>query len=68
MNPDEIITEVWRVRDRYAATHGHDLARMAADLRRREREHPHRVIDRSAASEPTPAEVRDKPGTYGNEA
>ncbi len=65
MNHDEINTEVWRIRDTYAQAHGHDLTRMAADLRRREREHPHRVIDRSSPSQPAPAALREPPEEYG---
>lgn len=48
MYKDEIIAEVWRNRDAYARAHHHDLNEIVADLRKREKEHPHRVIDRRA--------------------
>ena len=48
MYKDEIIAEVWRNRDAYAGAHHHNLSEIVADLRRREREHPHRVVDRRA--------------------
>ena len=35
MYKDEIIAEVWRNRDAYAAKHNNDIARIAADLRKR---------------------------------
>jgi hypothetical protein len=48
MHKDEIIAEVWRNRDAYARAHHHDLNEIVADLRKREKEHPQRVIDRRA--------------------
>ncbi len=46
MYKDEIIAEVWRNRDAYVRAHHHDLNEIVADLRRREKEHPQRVVDR----------------------
>lgn len=46
MYEDEVITEVWRNREAYAQAHHHSLAEMIADLRRREKEHPERLVDR----------------------
>ncbi len=46
MCKDEIIAEVWRNRDAYVARHEHDLKKIVEDLRRREREHPAKVVDR----------------------
>ena len=48
MYKDEIIAEVWRNRDAYAREHHHDLSEIVADLQKREREHPQRVVDRRA--------------------
>jgi hypothetical protein len=48
MYKDEIIAEVWRNRDAYARAHHHDLNEIVADLRKREKEHPQRVVDRRA--------------------
>ena len=48
MYKDDIIAEVWRNRDAYARKHHHDLSEIVADLQKREREHPQRVVDRRA--------------------
>jgi len=45
---DEIIAEVWRNRDAYVEKHNHNLDEIVADLRKREREHTQRVVDRRA--------------------
>jgi hypothetical protein len=37
MYRDEIIAEVWRIRDAYAAEHDHDLDKIVADLEARQR-------------------------------
>lgn len=47
MYKDEIITEVWRNRDAYARAYNHDLNGIMADLRKRQKEHSKRVVDRS---------------------
>ena len=46
MEPDEIIAEVWRNRDAYVRQHHHDLNEIVADLRRREKGHASRIVDR----------------------
>ncbi len=46
MYRDEVIEEVWRIRDEYAKRHHHNLDEMVEDLQRREAEHPERVVDR----------------------
>lgn len=46
MYKDEIIAEVWRNREAYVAQHQHDLKKIVADLRRRQQEHPSKVVDR----------------------
>ena len=46
MYKDEIISEVWRLRDAYAEKHHHDLSEIVADLERRQK-HPHsKLVDR----------------------
>jgi len=46
MYRDEVIEEVWRIRDEYVERHHHDLDEIVEDLRRRQAEHPERVVDR----------------------
>lgn len=45
---DEIIEELWRIKDDMAREHGYDIERLAAYLRRREREWSRQVLDSSA--------------------
>jgi len=52
MYKDEIITEVWRIRDEYAAENHHDLKEMVADLEKRQL-HPHSIlVDRRPGHSP----------------
>ncbi len=44
MQADPIVEEVRRARQEYAARFGNDLRGMAADLRRREQQHPERLV------------------------
>ena len=46
MYQDEIIAEVWRNRDAYVSEHHHSLDEIVEDLRRREKSHPSRIVDR----------------------
>ncbi len=46
MYSDEIIAEVWRNRDAYARAHHNNLDEIVADLRKRQQDHPERVVDR----------------------
>jgi len=46
MYEDEIIAEVWRIRDEYAAEHHHNLREMLADLKLRQRRSHRRLVDR----------------------
>jgi len=48
MYKDEIIAEVWRNRDDYVREHHYDLDEIVADLQRREKTHPEKVVDRRA--------------------
>jgi hypothetical protein len=46
MYRDEILTEVWRIRDGYAAEHGHDLKRIVADLEKRQAQSHGPLVDK----------------------
>jgi len=43
---DEIIMEVWKNRDAYAARHHHDLREILADLQKRQQQPFSRLVDR----------------------
>jgi hypothetical protein len=45
MYHDEVIDEVWRLRDEYVKQHHNSLDEIVEDLRRRQAEHPERVVD-----------------------
>jgi hypothetical protein len=46
MYRDEIIAEVWRIRDAYAKKHHHDLDEIMKDLQRRQKKSPLKFVDR----------------------
>ena len=46
MYRDEVIEELWRIRDEYAKQHHYNLDEIVEDLQRRQAEHPERIIDR----------------------
>jgi hypothetical protein len=46
MYRDEVIEEVWRIRDEYVKQHHFSLDEIVEDLRRRQAEHPSRIVDR----------------------
>jgi hypothetical protein len=46
MYRDEVIEEVWRIRDEYVKQHHYNLDEIVEDLRRRQSEHPSRIADR----------------------
>ena len=48
---DEIIEEVWRIKDEIAREHGYDVSRLSAYFRRLGRERAQREEDRAAAGE-----------------
>ena len=60
MSRDEIIAEVWRIRDAYVAAQGHDLAAIAEDLRRRQEEHAGRLVDRRKKPKCPPPQCETK--------
>jgi len=51
MYRDEIISEVWRIRDAYSAEHHHDLKEIVADLRQRQRLTRRKLVDRRPVKE-----------------
>ena len=46
---DEIIEEVWRIKDEFAREHGYDIDRLGAYFRERERQRAQRREERAAA-------------------
>ena len=59
MYEDEIIAEVWRNRDAYAAQHNNDIARIAADLRKRQQKYGRLLVDRSqSTSSPSNSDIQ----------
>ena len=46
MYRDEIIAEVWRIRDEYARRHHYSLDRIVEDLRRRQKTPHSKLVDR----------------------
>ena len=44
MSTDPIVEEVRRVREEYARQFNYDLHAIAADLRKREQQHPERLV------------------------
>ena len=49
---DEVIEELWRIKDAIAREHGYDIARLAADLQIRQRETGHRIVNLQASRQP----------------
>jgi hypothetical protein len=50
MYHDEVIDELWRIRDEYVKQHHYSLDEIVEDLRHRQAEHPERVVDRRKKS------------------
>ena len=50
MYKDEIIAEVWRNRDAYAAKHNNDIAQIVADIRKRQQKYGRLLVDRSQST------------------
>ena len=48
---DEVIEELWRIKDEMAREYGYDVARLAADLQGRQGEDGHRIVDLHARRE-----------------
>ena len=45
---DEVIEELWRIKDAMAQEYGYDIARLAEDLQGRQGEEGHRIVDLQA--------------------
>ena len=58
---DEIIEELWRIKDSIAQEHGYDIEALVAHLKTRKRPAGQRVVDlralRGSAEQGTPADV-----------
>lgn len=69
MYEDDIIAEVWRIRDEYAAEHHHNLREILADLQRRQVRSRRRLVDRRRKTKPratvrsVPARIHPRVGT-----
>ena len=62
MYKDEIIKEVWRIRDEYVEQHNHDLSKIVADLRRRQKSPYSKLIDlRDRTKRSTQSSIRCAP-------
>ena len=59
MDADPIIEEVRRIRREYAERFGYDLRAVAADLRKREQQHPGRLVSfpPKPARKPAPVQL-----------
>ena len=42
---DVVLQEIWRIKDELSAARGHDIDRLIDDLRRREKQSGHRVVN-----------------------
>ena len=45
MHKDEILTEVWRIRDDYVNLHHNNLSEILADLQQRQKSPNSRIVD-----------------------
>ena len=59
--PDEIIEELWRIKDSIARGHGYDIEALVAHLRSRERTEGRRVVDLRAIRETAEQGASAKP-------
>lgn len=42
---DVVLQEIWRIKDELSAARGHDIDRLFDDLRQREKQSGHRVVN-----------------------
>lgn len=68
MYSDEVIAEVWRIRDEYVKQHHNSLDEIVEDLRRRQSEHPSQVVDRRQRPPVRRAEGAEADGAKGDNA
>ena len=54
---DDVIEELWRVKDDMAREHGYDAARLAAAIQSSQGEEGHRVVDLRALRDAGPGRV-----------
>jgi len=47
--PDEVMSEVWKIKEENAAAHGYDVDAIAAAARKNQQQHPDRVVSRRGA-------------------
>ncbi len=48
---DEVIEELWEIKEAMAQEYGYDVTRLAADPQRRQQEEAHRIVDLRALRE-----------------
>jgi hypothetical protein len=61
---DDVLREVWRIKDEISASYNHNIKRLCADMRKRQFESGHPVVDLSKkyrAEPAAPACVRETP-------
>jgi len=44
---DEVLQEIWRVKDKLSAARGHSVEKLFADIRKRQKNSGHRIVDLS---------------------
>jgi hypothetical protein len=47
---DEVLQEIWRIKDQLSAARGHDVEKLFADARKRQKHSGHRVVNLSKSS------------------
>ncbi len=65
---DEIIEELWKIKDGIAREHGYDIERLATDLQSRTRDKGARVVDLRALREAAKQGTSDEPRSIRGES
>ncbi len=60
---DEVIEQLWRIKDAMAKEHGYDIVRLAADLEGRQGKEGHRIVNLQALREAGERRVTGVRGT-----